>query len=179
VQEEIIDVPRAAPAGRTTTNGTTAGAAKRKGPRKHIHPLFLVSFLILLLLALWQGVFAAATDVGYLHDNITYGYPRTSQTDAVVGHTDSEAHPSHFFAVNLHAHIYIIEFPAGNPNNARIYDGGQLYGQNADRAPVTVTFTDVDGDGHVDMIIHVQGGQIIFLNKQVHGTWQFVPQQSQ
>jgi hypothetical protein len=31
-----------------------------------------------------------------------YGYPRIWQTDAVVGHFDSEQNPSHFIFENLH-----------------------------------------------------------------------------
>src|SRR6266496_1763193 len=52
--------------------------------------------------------------VGTTWDDLHYGYPRTSQTDAVVGHGDSVAHPSHFLALNLKGQLEIIELPAGN-----------------------------------------------------------------
>src|SRR6266487_4661311 len=44
-----------------------------------------------------------------------YGYPRTYQTDAVVGHGDSLAHPSHFIAINLDGHLEVIELSGGDP----------------------------------------------------------------
>jgi len=37
--------------------------------------------------------------VGNTWNDLHYGYPRTYQTDAVVGHGDSAAHPSHFLEV--------------------------------------------------------------------------------
>src|SRR2546425_1583080 len=42
-----------------------------------------------------------------------YGRPRTFQTDAVVGHNDSAASPSHFIAINLNRHVEVIECPGG------------------------------------------------------------------
>ena len=51
----------------------------------------LVLFVVGSLVVAWGG---------QLHDNLVYGTPRTYQTDAVVGHGDSKAHPSHFIAIN-------------------------------------------------------------------------------
>jgi len=43
----------------------------------------------------------------------------------VVGHNDSEAHPSHFIAINVDRHVDVIEFPGGDASKARIYQ--QIY----------------------------------------------------
>lgn len=94
-----------------------------------------------------------------------YGYPRTYQCDAVVGHEhDSQANPSHFIALNLNGKVEVIEVPASDASHAKIYVGPTLLGTNASLAPVTLSFADVTGDGKLDLLIHVQGGTFVFIN---------------
>ncbi len=97
-------------------------------------------------------------------DDWHYGRPRTYQTDQVVGHNDSPTNPSHFIALNLNSHIEVIEFPGGDPSKARVYIGPTLFGPGQDLAAVTLTFKDVNGDGHPDMIINVQDSHFVFIN---------------
>ena len=78
------------------------------------------------------------------------------------GHADSTGHPTHFIAINLNAHITIIEIPGGNNAHARIYSGPTLYSDNGDQTPVTLEFYDVNGDGKVDMIVHVGDQKIVY-----------------
>ena len=99
-----------------------------------------------------------------LQNNLRYGYPRTYQFDAVVGHNDSAAHPTHFILLNLHGHIEVFEIPGGNTAQTRVYSGPTLYGPNSDKIPVTGEVRDVNGDGKPDLVLHVQGQQIILLN---------------
>jgi hypothetical protein len=106
-------------------------------------------------------------------DDVTYGRPRTYQVDAVVGHNDSVTNPSHFIFLNLNRHVIIIEFPGGDTAHARIYNGPTLFGNGQDLTPVTAVFKDVNGDGKLDMIVHIQDQVLVFMND---GT-QFVPQQ--
>ena len=54
-------------------------------------------------------------------DDVAFGMPRTYQTDAVVGHNDSNSNPSHFIAINLRGSIYILEAPGGNFSKSRSY----------------------------------------------------------
>jgi hypothetical protein len=103
----------------------------------------------------------------------TYGFPRTFQTDGVVGHTDSTDHPSHFIFLNLNGHVLIIEFPGGDATHAKIYSGPQIFADNPSSVPVTGEFKDVNGDGKIDLIVHIGEQKIIYLNT---GT-DFKPQQ--
>jgi hypothetical protein len=97
-------------------------------------------------------------------DDLHYGRPRTFQADAVVGHGDSAANPSHFIAVNLRGHIEIIELPGGDPAHAKIYVGPQIYGTGADLVPVTLQFRDPQHTRHPEMIVHFQSSQVVFHN---------------
>src|SRR5215469_11335599 len=64
--------------------------------------------------ALFIGLYSVGTWWQGVQDRWTYGYPRTYQVDAVVGHNhDSPSHPSHFLAVNLKGRIEVFELPAG------------------------------------------------------------------
>jgi len=102
-----------------------------------------------------------------------YGMPRTWQTDQVVGHSDSTDHPTHFIFLNLNGHVEIIELPGGDSAHAKIYSAGQIYADNPASVPVTGEFKDVNGDGKVDLIVHIGEQRIVYLND---GT-QFKPQQ--
>jgi len=103
---------------------------------------------------------------------VTYGFPRTYQTDAVVGHSDSPDRPTHFLFLNLRAHVIIIELPGGDPTKAKIYSGPIIFDDNPTSTPVTAEFKDL-GDGRLDMIVHIGHEQIIYMND---GT-QFKPKQ--
>lgn len=148
---------------------------KARGKQRGWHPLWWIGLGMLAMLALWQvGLRASAWWQLHQQDS-TYGRPRTYQCDAVVGHQDNATHPSHFLALNLHAHVVIMELPGGDPAHARVYIGPQLYGQGADLVPLTLSFEDVNGDGRPDMLLHVQGNVLVYLNEQINGQWQFVP----
>ncbi len=80
-------------------------------------------------------------------NDATYGYPRTYQCSAVVGHGDLAASPSRFIAENMYGHIIIIEIPGGNVSKAIIYSGPTMVGPGQDLIPVTLSFADENGDG--------------------------------
>lgn len=99
-----------------------------------------------------------------VYNNIIYGYPRTYQTNAIVGHNDSAANPSHFIAVNLRGQIIIFELPGGDPSKSIDYIGPDLVGASEDLLPVTLTFQDINHDGAVDMLVHVADKDFPFCN---------------
>jgi len=117
------------------------------------------------MLALWVGLQAGLSWWQQHQDYATYGYPRTWQTDAVVGHNgDSAANPSHFIFINLNRRVEVIEFPAGDGSKAKIYLGPTLFTDGGDLIPVTGEFADVNGDGKLDMILKIQDQRIVFIN---------------
>ncbi|MBE3558289.1 MAG: hypothetical protein IMW89_03585 [Ktedonobacteraceae bacterium] len=130
------------------------------------HPLLYLGIGMLAMFLLWLLVSTFLNWANTTLDNLRYGYPRTFQTDARVGHHEQSGTPSHFIAVNLHRHIQIIEIAGGDPAHTRIYTGPQLYGPNDDLTPVTLSFVDVNGDHRPDMLVNFQNSRIIFINDQ-------------
>jgi len=96
-------------------------------------------------------------------DDLHYGRPRTSQTDAFVGHEPAHT-PSHFVVLNLHGHIEILELPGGDPTHTKVYLGPQIGGVGADLVPVTIHFVPSQRPQHPDMLVQFQGTQLRFHN---------------
>ena len=105
-------------------------------------------------------------------DDVTYGYPRTYQTDAAVGHGDRAHHMSHFLALNLHGVIEVMEIP-GDPERHQpyLYLIIRLAMDGADLVPATLSFRDMNGDGKPDLLVFVNGTFWVWFN---NGT-RFVP----
>jgi len=133
------------------------------GPRRHW--LLFLGMGMLAMLALWMGGSLLLTWWQVTQDDWHYGRPRTFQTDAVVGHSDSVANPSHFMAINLKRHLEVIECSGGDCSHAVIYLGPMLFGDGEDLTLVTLSFQDVNGDGKPDMVIHIQDQRIVFINE--------------
>ena len=131
----------------------------------------LLGMLVMALLAVGLSAFVSWWRVH--QDDMQYGRPRTFQMDAVVGHGDSAANPTHFIFLNLNRHVEIIELPGGDAAHAHIYQGPVLFGDGQDLTPVTGEIRDVNGDGKPDVIVHIQDQQLVLIND---GT-QFRPQQ--
>jgi|SRR6266568_3783287 len=138
----------------------------RGKPPLRLHPLLYLGVGMIVMLVFWTVLTLAISWFNATLDDIRYGRPRTFQIDAVVGHNDSAANPSHFIAINLNRHIEIIELPGGDAARARIYTGPQLFGAGDELTPVTLRFVDVNGDHLPDMIVSFQGTQIVFINDQ-------------
>jgi hypothetical protein len=132
--------------------------------KQQSHWLLFVCIGIGSALLLWVGLVLLSNWWTMHQMDATFGYPRTWQTDQVVGHADSTDHPTHFIFENLKGHVMIIELPAGNGAHAHIYSGPTIYSDNADLIPVTGEFQDTDGDGKVDMIVHIGNQRIIYVN---------------
>jgi hypothetical protein len=71
---------------------------------------------------------------------------------------------SHFTVQNLGGYIYVYELPVNDFSKAKLYSVAALSGQNADLAPAIVTFSDVNNDGKLDMVIDVEHTKYTFFN---------------
>jgi hypothetical protein len=133
---------------------------------RHIRGVPLVAGLLGMVVAVTLILsFSAISNWWQIHQNdMTYGRPRTFQINAVVGHNDSPANPSHFIFINLNRHVVIIELPGGDASHARIYSGPTLFGNGEDLTPVTAEFKDVNGDGKPDMIVMIQDQRLVYIN---------------
>lgn len=151
------------PRGRASAplNPSTQGLRMEQvhAPRRTIVVLMLGAVAALLLIMLANALISWW---GGVMDNIHYGYPRVSQLDAVVGHNDSPTNETHFIFVNLHGHVQIIEIPGGDASHARMFTGPTLIGAGQDLIPVTGEIR--NEGGRLDLIVHIQDQQIVFIN---------------
>jgi hypothetical protein len=131
-----------------------------KNARKRFKPNLIMAVIVVVILLVgltslvswWQG----------FQQNITYGNPRTYQMDAVVGHDDSAAHPTHFLFINLHGHVEIFEIPGGDASKTRIFNGPTLTAPGQDLTPVTGNI--VDQQGKLNLVVHVGSQDFLFIN---------------
>jgi len=154
----------AAQAGNSVASKAVSAPLKRVRRHYRRFPLIAVGLGMLVMALL---VFGSATFITWwqIHqDDMQYGRPRTFQLDAVVGHADSPANPTHFIFLNLNRHVEIIEIPGGDASHAYIYQGPVLFGSGQDLTPITGELRDVNGDGKPDIIVHIQDQQLILMN---------------
>ena len=150
-------------AGRNTTIDVQQ-QQKKASTKRSMHWLLYVGVGMIAALALWL-IFSSLLAWGIRkYNDIAYGYPRYYQTDAVVGHNDSPAHPSHFIAQNLHGQVIVIELPGGNPTKSYDYVGPTMNASGDDLIPITLSFIDVHHNGKPDMFIHFQDHEFYFCN---------------
>ncbi len=148
-----------------TYEGETERPPKRKRRGVHLHWLAILGIGMVFMLALVVVGNAVSTWWTIHQDDSTYGRPRIFQIDQVVGHNDSADNPSHFEAINLNRHVIVIELPGGDSSKARIYNITTLFGNGQELTPVTIRFKDVNGDGLLDMEVHMQEQTIVFINE--------------
>jgi hypothetical protein len=120
------------------------------------HPIFYVGIFLVILVAFLTAYTLIPPAIQKWHDDSVYGYPRTYQTDANVGHGGME----HFIVLNNKGTIEVVEIPT-NPsptNQPRLYIIVRLSSQGADLVPATVSFPDVNGDGKPDLQVTVLDG---------------------
>jgi len=167
-------IPRRASQQQPTRQQAPPPETRTPPPQHGMHWVFYVGVAMLVMLLGWLVLSALLSWWQITQDDWHYGRPRTYQTDAHVGHSDTKT-PSHFLALNLHGHSAVIEFPGGDATHAKVYLGPVLSGPGADLVPVTVSFRDVTGDGKPDMVLQMGEQTVVFVNDTVDGVAQFRP----
>lgn len=155
-----------------TTGGLPSTAPAKTIPTKpkaqsqpHVHPLVLIG-LAMAAMVIMMIVFQIALSVATVaYNDLRFGRPRTFQMDAVVGHSDSAAHKTHFTAMNLEGHIEILEIPGGDASHARMLVGPTLSGDGADLAPVTLQLVDRQGNHRPDLLVQCGSVELWFINR--------------
>ena len=125
-------------------------------PRQGKHPLFYIGICLVIMVVFLTAYTLIPPTFQKWSDDRVYGYPRTFQTDANVGHGGME----HFIALNNHGTIEVLEIP-GYPsptNQTRLYIIVRLSSQGADLVPATLSFPDINGDGKPDIQVTVLDG---------------------
>ncbi len=158
-----------------TTQQQRSPAASSSRSRGGLHWTVFVGLTLLCMLVGFLVFSALATWWQRTQDDLRYGMPRTYQMDAVVGHQDSAAHPSHFIALNLGGHLSVIEMPGGDVSKTVIYAGPVLYGQDADLVAVTLSIAH-DGQGRPELVLHYQNNEVI-LSEGTDGKFHLQPQE--
>jgi hypothetical protein len=120
------------------------------------HPLFYLGICLVIMVAFLIAYTLIPPVFQKWQDDREYGYPRTFQTDATVGHGGAE----HFITLNNHGTIEVLEIPGdpGKTNHPRLYIIVRLTSQGADLVPATVSFPDINADGKPDMQVTVYDG---------------------
>jgi hypothetical protein len=145
--------------------------AVQKEEQKKVHWLLYVGVGMIAALALWVTASTLLAWGTEKYNDLIYGNPRIFQTDYVVGHNhDSFAHPSHFVALNLHGQVIIVELPAGDPTKSIDYIGPALIAVGDEKIPITLTFSQLNNDKNMDMIVHIQDKEVHFCNNGVKFT---------
>lgn len=119
-------------------------------PRRRYHPLLWVGIVFLLILV---GVTLATyvpPAIQNWRDTMAYGFPRTTQLYANVGHGGV----SHFIGLNDEGKIEVIELPA-NPQKQKpsLIVIAAFTGPNASQYPVTLQLVDLNRNGKPDIIV--------------------------
>lgn len=153
----------------STAQASSATSKPEAQSRPHAHPLVLVGLAMTATVILMIGLQLALSVATIAYNDLRFGRPRTFQLDAVVGHNDSAAHPTHLVAMNLQGHIEILEIPGGDASHARMLVGPTLSGDGADLVPVTVQLVDRQGNHHPDLLVQCGAVELWFKNE--HGTF--------
>jgi hypothetical protein len=150
---------------KTAYESVSSTLPARNEEQNKIHWLLYVGVGMIAALALWVTASTLLAWGTEKYNDLIYGNPRLYQTDYVVGHNhDSQTRPSHFIALNLHGQVIIVELPADDPTKSIDYIGPALIAVGDEKIPITLSFSNVNNDNRVDMIVHIQDKVIHFCN---------------
>lgn len=155
---------RPAPTRQTAQAQAQAQAQARPEKVVEARSVMMIAGAAVLIVVLYAAVSAAVQWTQVKLDDLQYGRPRTMQLDAYVGHNEADGVPSHFVAMNLNRRVTIIEMSGGDSAKINTILGPYLFGQGEDLTPITMSSTDLNGDGLADLSVNVKNEQLLYLN---------------
>ena len=125
-------------------------------PKRDYKPFIVAGMLLFVALLIflqavvtpwWQSV----------TDQWQFGSSKISTIEVVVGHQDSRAHSTCILSFDFHGRVEVIELPGGNAAKAQSYPGATIYGDNREHRVITLEPVDVNHDGKLDLLVHIEG----------------------
>ena len=104
--------------------------------------------------------------------DLRYGFPRSTQLDGFVGHSEESGEPTHLIALNLRGQISILEIPGGDAAKVRALAGPYLVGADGQYVVPHLSLADADGDGQADLLLQVREELIVYMND--NGTFRLI-----
>jgi hypothetical protein len=99
------------------------------------------------------------------YGDIVYGYPRSVSLTAYVGHGNERSFPTLVQTFNLNGQVSVLVAPGGDMKQSHVLEGPYIVGQDGAYAVAYPTLRDVNGDGHVDLMINVRNELIVYINE--------------
>ena len=116
----------------------------------------LITWLCLAVIVMVAGWFLFSKVANWwtgVEDNFKYGTPfRTFQADQYMAMGDTPDHPDHFIALNLHGVIEVVQIDPLDRKKDAVY---VLANIGDESTPVSLSFKDTTGSGHVDVIVTI------------------------
>ncbi len=97
-------------------------------------------------------------------DDIRYGFPRSTQIGAFVGHGEEGGEPTHLIALNLRGQVSILELPGGDATQVKSVAGPYLVGADGPYAVPHLSTKDVTGDSRPDLLLQVREEIVVYVN---------------
>jgi hypothetical protein len=119
----------------------------------------------LALLALLVALQAIVTWGQRRLDDARYGFPRRTVVQGLVGHGDADGLPSTITALNLDGQIVVIELPGDDAQKAVVLPAPFLVGRDGAFVVPRLALEDMNGDGHVDLLLTLDGEMVVYTNR--------------
>lgn len=142
-------------------------------------------WLLLAHLLTWALVFVAAGLVfqatltwgqDRLND-LRYGNPRMAQISGYVGHGNERRMPTQIITLNLDGQVSTLVLPGGDATTVQVLPGPYIIGHDGPQAVALPELRDMNGDGHVDLLVTVRNEMVVYLNE--NGRFELVTPEEQ
>lgn len=141
-----------------------SGRAERLG-RLRTTPLLMVLSYGLALLAALVLLQSVVVWGQRSMDSLRYGFPRRVVVAGFVGHGEDQGEPTRIITLNINGQVSMLELPGGDSRQLKVYEGPYLVGRDSMYVVPLPQLRDMNGDGHVDLLITVRDETLVYLNR--------------